>query len=121
MNGCFYNPGQWHHYAQEHQYGGAYPVRIQCPYCMNIFDINISPNGSPGYTPVNSGYYENIHPDAYQTEYGYYNIYPQTENIHPAYYNKSGYICPCENIHSPWDNNRMFASNESPLPGEESQ
>jgi len=118
MHGCPFNPEQGYYQSPVFPYGGTYPVRIQCPYCLNLFDINLNANHNMGYFAANPGYPENIYPDTAQMDYGYDNLYPQTENIHPMYYNKSGYFCPCENIHSPWDNNRMYTSNENPLQGE---
>lgn len=116
MNGYYYNPGQGYH-AHGYMQGMTYPARIQCPYCMNLFDVNIyMTSHSMEYDPVNTGYAWNSHENVNQPEYGYDNIYPVSDNTSPAYCNKSGYICPNENICSPWDNNKMYAPADNNFP-----
>ncbi|NLM10536.1 MAG: hypothetical protein GX213_07140 [Clostridiaceae bacterium] len=128
MNGYFCNPGYRHYYQPECPYGETYPISFQCPYCLNRFDGNVYMNNNMGMEyPVNYGYDENPHTNISPMEYGYDNIYPVSDNMYSnvgpgfsdnmsPYYNNLGYINPEENVHSPWDNNRMYTPNENSLP-----
>ncbi|HEY8422073.1 MAG TPA: hypothetical protein VIL05_10085 [Thermoclostridium sp.] len=117
MNGYCCNHGQGYHYEPGYPSMGSYQVRVQCPYCLNEFDANVymDNNMGMGYQQ-NLGYAENPYANISPMEYGYDNIYPVSNNVFPAHYNNYGYIYPEENIHSPWDNNRMYTPNENPLP-----
>lgn len=128
----------YHHYSQSEYtywpdcpYRSTCPIRTECPYC---------PYQMEGYDPMNSDYNVNMNMEFYMKdnanpivvpyqnvaaeEYGYDNLYPVENNTYPnvgmgnyghnqaiPQYNELGYINPEENIHSPWDNNRMYGEN----------
>lgn len=129
MYGCCSNPGHGYHYGPVYPSGNTYPVMIQCPYCMNQLEINVNLNYNMGMGHYHQsfGYGEEPGSNISPIEYGFDNIYPAADNaysnVEPSYqdnmmphYNNFGYIYPEENTLSPWDNNRMYAPNENPLP-----
>lgn len=131
MNGYFYNPRPEYSYGPGCPYRGTCPIRNQCPYCPHQGESNgyMNYNMEMGYYQQNNGYGENPYTNISPMEYGNGNLYPTSENTHtnvsPEYYNYNnmsplynnfGYVNPEENIHSPWDNNRMYSPNENPLP-----
>ncbi|AGI39404.1 hypothetical protein CSTERTH_06745 [Thermoclostridium stercorarium subsp. thermolacticum DSM 2910] len=121
MNGYYYNPGQGYYHGHNYAYGGSYPVRVQCPYCLNLFDVdvyNIQNTEYYRFTPV---YPKIPYANMGHADFGYDNLYPSADNTHSIYYNKSGYICPCDNVNNPWDNNKMYTSNENSLSDQETQ
>lgn len=134
MNGYF-NPMHQYSYDQGCPYRDTCPIRTQCPYCPHQTEGNGYIN--PNYYNMQMEYYQqnyerNEYP--YQSivpeQYGHENLYPissnnsvnvgnyEYDNISPQY-NNYGYINPEENIHSPWDNNRMYnqnSVNQMPIP-----